>query len=120
MHETFYFRAPDRATFLHGLSTTFSEEGVSPSRLIELDPQHGKKIDPSIGVFVPAGEWWKMLPTVDSEGNLNSDGVRGDHAIANVRTDDETLKELFRTVPVGEKRNGIERVEPSSPVRPFA
>lgn len=112
-HQTYYFRATDRQTLLDGFLQTAQEEGVDPSALVTQDADGEYQIDTSIGLFLDAGEWWETEPTDSTAGTL------GTEAIANIRTDDPELQSFLETIAVGETRNGVERVDPATPVRSF-
>jgi hypothetical protein len=114
-YKTYYFRTADRQSFLDGLSQTASEEGFDLSLLISKDHDGNRQIDGAKGIFVPAGEWWETEPNKDGTG-----GTKGSQAIANIRTNDSALQQFLGTVAVGETRNGVERVDPTTPVRQFA
>lgn len=112
-YKTFHFRASDRQSLLDGLLQTAQEEGVDPSSLVTQDEDGEYQIDTSIGLFLDAGEWWETEPT-DSTA-----GTEGSEALANIRTGDPELQSLLETISVGQTRNGVERVDPATPIRSF-
>lgn len=118
-YTTFRFRAADRETLLSGVQQVFSDEGIDPSRILTEGLDGNLHVDPSIGLFLGPGQWWETLPEFDENG-ISNDPVRGDHALVNVRTNDEVLHSVLASIDPGESRAGIERVAPSTPVREFA
>lgn len=112
-YKSYYFRATDRQALLDGFLQTAQEEGVNPSALVTESADGEYQIDTSIGLFLNAGEWWETEPTDSTAGTLGSE------ALANICTGDPELKSCLEAISVGETRNGVERVDPATPVRSF-
>ncbi len=133
-HKTYYFRSPNRSTFLSDLKSEMQDAGIDPyAEKAVVETQDGDQLGQGIDL-IPAGQWYETAPTYADDGKLTTEGTTGDYALINVRTAEEDIQGFCESfdaqdpalspseVPDTEKvGGGSHRVEaPQTPVRRFA
>jgi len=133
-YQTYYFRSPDKPTFISDLKAALQEAGIDPyEERVVIETEDGERLGQGIDVVEP-NRWFETEPTYADDGTVRDQGVRGDYALINVRTDEALFQSFCESftafdpaldpneIDDAEKvGGGSHRVEaPATPVRRFA
>ena len=90
-------RAPDLSTFKDDLRAVLEANDIDPEErgIIRVDEDGNERFGQGIDV-VEAGRWHIDDPQYDDEGNVTSEGTKGDYALVNIRTDDPEMQALIK------------------------
>jgi len=133
-YQTYYFRSPDKQTFLSDLKASLQEAGVDPyEEKAIIETEDSERLGQGIDV-VEKSRWYETEPTYADDGTVEDKGVKGEYALINVRTNEGLFQSYCESFTAFDPKvqpsqiddaekvgGGSHRVEaPATPVRRFA